>query len=385
MGYQISTGFDYYTTATQWWDSNPSGVVTINTASARFTGTHSQGASMPQNSKLVKNLSSNFVTLILGIAVKFTGLPTANDLFMGVQDNATFQTGLVLSTAGALQFCRGTAATLIGSASSNGLIVAGVWNYIEMQVTISNTVGTAQAWVNGVQVINSTGLNNRNSANAFANQLAIGEMTNNPGPVPILYDDMYCLDTSTTTPNTVLGDSRIITIMPSGVGAFSQFTPNGATPNWNCVKEIPPDDNTTFVADSVTNDRDSYDYDTVSFTGNATLVVPWPRLTKDDVVTRTAEVSVRNGGIDTFGPAITVASSYAYVVGGVFLTNPNGGGAFAASDINNTEFGLVLLSFTNETFSDTFTLTDALTKTLDQDKTFSDTLTMTDAVTKTLA
>lgn len=365
MAYQFTTGFDYYTTASQLWDT-VSGTITISSASARFTGTHSQGASFPQNAHAIKNLSTNFVTLILGCAVKFTALPNAADLFMGVEDAATFQTGLTVSATGALQFCRGTAATLIGSASSAGLIVAGVWNYIEMQVTINNTTGTGQCWVNGVSVINSSGLNNRNSANAFANQVAIGEFNNNGTAVPILFDDLYCLDTSGSTLNSVLGDRRIITIMPSGVGSFSNFTPVGSTPNWTCVDEIPADDDTTYVADGTTGDRDSYTYESVTLQGNPDAVIPWGRVRKDDAGSRSIELTLRNSGNDAFSSALSVPSSYQYLNGGAFTLNPNGNIAWDQNGINSTEFGIKIVAPGEIplTFRDTMTESDALAKTL---------------------
>src|SRR5882724_159531 len=296
MAYKFSSGFDFYTTASQIWDS-VTGVITINAASARFTGTHSQGASVPQLGNVIKNLSDSVPTLIIGVAVKLTALPTGNDAIIVVRDSGTIQCSLAVTNTGALQFLRGTA-TAIGSATSGGVIVAGVWNYIEIQVTINNTTGIVQAWLNGVQVINSSGVNNRNGTPNTANQIGIGEFNNNPGAVPILFDDLYCFDTSGPSQNAVMGDTRIITVMPAALGDFAQFTPNGAATNWQCVNEIPPDDNTTFVADSTLGDRDSYVYDTPTYNGSANFVVPWGRVTKDDAGSHTVQLTVRSGGVD---------------------------------------------------------------------------------------
>lgn len=346
MAYQTSTGFDYYTTATQWWDT-VTGTPTISSGSARFTGTHSQGVSVAQNSRLLKNLSASVTTPIMGLAVNFTHLPAANDSFMAFYDSASFQCGLVVTPAGGLQFIRGSGAnpsTLIGVASSSGLIAAGVWNYIEMQATINNATGVVQAWVNGTQVINSTGVNNRGSTNNSANQIGIGEFTNTGGAVPILFDDLYCLDVTGVAPTGVLGDTRIITIMPAATGSFSDFTPIGDTPNWRCVDEIPADDDTTYVSSGTVNNRDSYGYEQVTLTGNPNLVVPWGRVKKDDAGSHTVQLSVRNGGNDAFSPSFSVPSSYIYFNGGAFTTNPNGGGIWDQTGINSTEFGIKIIT-----------------------------------------
>lgn len=343
MSYQFSASFDYLTVASELFDA-VTGVITINSASARFTSPHGQGCSIPQNSHITKNLSSSFATLIVGAAVKFTAIPTAaTDLFMVVQDSNTVQCGLSVTNTGALQFVR-SSTTTIGSASSGGIIVAGVWNFIEMLVTISNTVGVVQAWLNGIQVINSSGVNNRSSANNSSNQIGLGEYNNNGTGSPFLFDDLYCFDTGGSVLNSVAGDSRFVVSMASASGSFAQFTPVGAPANWDCVNEIPPDDDTTYVADGTIGDRDSYDFESQTFTGNAIMVVPWVRARKDDAGAHTIELSLRNGGVDAFSSAISVPSSYSYQNGGAFVVNPNGGGAIDQTAFNAMEFGAEIVS-----------------------------------------
>lgn len=342
MAYQFSTGFDFYTTATQIWDSSQ-GVGTISSANARFTGTHSQGISLPQNAWLRKNLSASVVTTIMGFAIKTATLPSGTNMaFVSLEDSTSTQVSLGCTNAGVLQFFRGLPGSNvpIGSTGSTNFTAA-VYHYLEVLVTISATVGVAQCWLDGIQIINSSGLNTKATGNTSVNQFRIGDVANNIG---VIYDDLYCLDGTGGSLNARLGERRIITIMPSAPGSFSQFTPIGATPNWNCVKEIPPDDDTTYVADGVVNDRDSYDFETVSINGNPDFVVPWGRVRKDDAGSHTVELSVTNAGNDAFSSAIAVPASYAYINGGAFTTNPNGSVAWDQSGINSTEFGIKIIT-----------------------------------------
>jgi len=371
MAYQFSASFDYLTTASQLFDT-VSGAVAFNSASARFTSTHGQGVSFPQNSFLKKILPSSQPTLIMGAAVKFGSLNNNTTFVFGLFDtNGSLtvpQTCLVVNSAGALQFYRGTPTTNAIGAASASVISAGAWHFIEIQVTINNSTGSVQAWVDGNSVIGPTGsLNTRSQTLNSANMLSIGDIGGGFSiGTNMVMDDLYCFDTTGSVLNSVAGDSRFVVAMPSGPGAYTQFTPAGAAQNWQCVDEIPPNDDTDYVADGTTGDRDSYDYESQSFSGNAIMVVPWARVRKDDAASRSIELSVLNGGNDAFSSSIPVLSTYSYVNGGAFTTNPNGGGAIDQTAFNATEFGAKIVSPGEIplTFGNAMSESDSVAKTL---------------------
>lgn len=349
MAYQFSDGFDAYTTITQRWDATQ-GTLTIGTGSARFAGSGgitSQGVSCANNSWFRKNLSSNQATLIMGVACKWNIMPVGVDGFMFFEDNTTTQVSLAVAPSGAMQFYRGAPTTNpIGpsSTTSTGFtFTAGVWHYVEMKVTIDPSAGSVECHVDGSTVISATGsLNTRASTNSFANQIRVGE--SQAGVNPILYDDLYCLDSTGGSLNTFLGDRRIITAMPAGAGSYTNFSHTGASTNWQSVNEIPPNDDTSYVSDSTVSDRDSYTIQTVTFNGNADFMNILGRVRKDDAGTHLVQLSTTNGSgtHDLFGSNITVPSSYAYF-NSVFTTCADGS-VLSATNINNSEIGIKILS-----------------------------------------
>jgi hypothetical protein len=343
MAFQFCTGYDFYTTASQIWDT-VAGTVTINSASARFGGTHSQGASYPASASTQKNLVGNQPTVIVGWAIKTLANPGSTSPILYLLDNTTtVQVSLAITAAGALQFYRGApSGNPIGSAGSTNF-AAGVWHYLEVKATIDPSAGVAQCWLDGVQVINGSSLNTRNNANSYANQFRIGELA---GGITggVTCDDVYCLDGTGGSLNAALGDRRIITIMPSGAGSFTQFTPVGAASNYQCVDEVPANDNTDYVSDGTVNHRDSYVYESVAISGNADFIVPWARISKDDASAHTVELSATDTANDAFSSAIAVPSSYGYVNGGAFATSPNGAAAWSQTVINRTEWGIKVIS-----------------------------------------
>ena len=343
MAYQFSTGWDHYTTASDRW-TTVSGTVTISSASARFGGSHSQGAAFGANAFVTKGLTGTPTTVIVGFAIKATTLPTGGNIgeLVRISDGGTVQVALGVGNTGTLQFYRSTPTTNPIGTSGSTPFAANVWHFLEVQVTINASTGDAKCWLDGVQVINSSSnLNTRQSANTQATSFSIGNIS---GGLITAADDVYCFDGTGGSLNAPLGDRRIITIMPNGAGSFSQFTPTGAAANWQCVDEIPSNDNTDYVADATVNDRDSYAYEDVTFNGNADFVVNIAKISKDDAGSHTVQLTVTDSGNDAFSSSIAVPSSYAYVDSGAFTTSPNGAAALSQTVVNRMEFGIKIIS-----------------------------------------
>ena len=57
---------------------------------------------------------------------------------------------------------------------------------------------------------------------------------------------------------------KILTLRPSGAGAFTQLTPVGAANNWDCVNDTTADEDSTYIENTGTNRKDYYTFDTVT-------------------------------------------------------------------------------------------------------------------------
>lgn len=331
--YQFGDGFDNYQDSTQIYDSTQltNGGIVYASSHARFpapAGLTGQGVVVNQNSWARKNLLSNQATLICGIAFRFPALGTNPEGFLAFEDANSTQTFIAVLANGSLQFYRATTSNPIGSASAAGLIFPNVWYGLVIQVTINSSTGSVQAWLNGgaSQIINSSGLNTQATGNAFAGQMRFGDFQNARARE---FDDLYVYDTSGGTQNANPGDSRIITKMPNGAGNSTQWTPSAGS-NWQCVDEIPPNDDTDYVSSSTAGQTDLYTTQSASLSSAApNFVVTRRRHRKDDAGAHTDQSIIRSGSTNASSTAVAVPSTYAFV-DDIFVNDPNTAAAWAS-------------------------------------------------------
>jgi hypothetical protein len=312
------------------------GTISYSSSYARFSppaGLSGQGIKFASNGAwIVKTLQNNEATFICKVALNFAGLGVfPNNPFLGILDSGSYQWQLCITPSGALSVLNGGGATQV--TSGVGLISTGAWYGIEIEVTISSSAGTAQVWVNGAQVINASGLNTQRTGNAYGQQVGLGDINDN-GLVNLQADDLRVWDNTGTTQNAPLGtDSRLLQSLPDGAGAFSQFTPNGAAANWQCVDDNPPDGDTTYVSGSSSGLQDAYDMPSPGMTVAPVMVVARSYVRKDDSATRSLEIGVYSGGTAGTGGSVVVGSSYQFIDACIPL-NPDGNVAWTAAAAN---------------------------------------------------
>jgi hypothetical protein len=325
LSYQFCDSFDHYNTAliSTMYDF-VNGSPLISSAYARYPAIGSypnQGISVPTGSVIRKNLKSNQSTLIAFMSFGVAGLPAGTQIILPFWDAGILQCFLGLTSTGALQFCTqvptfGTVA--IGPSSALGLISPSTKPVygIEVLVTFAGSGGgSVQCYLDGALVIALTaGLTTIKSANAYANQIGInapGGAGYNNG-LSIYSDYLRVWDTTGSYQNAILGkDVRKLTKLPQGVGDLTQWTPNGAASNWQCVNENPPDGDTSYVS-SAGNLYDSYGMGSAGLVANPTMVVAKSYARKDDGATRDLELGVRSVGVNGLGSPAVMSSSYAF-------------------------------------------------------------------------
>jgi len=126
-------------------------------------------------------------TATVGVAFKWTDAQTTTrniiDLRAGGQVHNRVQ---VITTTGQLVFTRGVSAAVGTSAA--GLVVANTWYYLEFKSFMSDTVGYCLVRLNGVEVINVSGVDTSPTTEILYNELKIGSGTTS---VVQQYDDLY--------------------------------------------------------------------------------------------------------------------------------------------------------------------------------------------------
>ena len=326
--------FDYYTTILQKWTSSfiggiPAGTGRNGTAAMGFSGI---------NHWARKTLPGNYQTLTVGVAFtcKTTGY---NHILIGLQDGGTFQCELRVNTIAQLTITRN--GTVL--ATSSNTIAVDVWYYAELQVVIDNSPnGQATAKINGVTWASVVNGDIQATANAYANALQLNGGTT--ATYLTYYDDLYVCDDAGTYNKDFLGDIRVEALMPDGAGATTDWDPSAGA-NYECVDEIPPDSDTTYVSTATATEVDTYEFDDVTpTTGTVLAVVTYMFARKDDEGARVINSVVRPVATDyASGASHSIGDSYAYYPD-IYEENEEVTGVWTIATVNASEFGIKLES-----------------------------------------
>jgi len=315
----IHDGFDHYNTTGERWDT-VHGTIQYGASYARFAAAPNcvgQGCRLvggPTSYK-IKNYNANVSQPIASFAVMFETITSYYNTFLQFLDNGTCQISLGYTSSGQLVVYRGNGATALGS-SSPGVVTGNTWYFIDIAATIGpGASGSVSVHLStpkgGSALIAVTGVNTSSDGNAWVNQVMIGDSNQNNDS--LRFDDFHAHDASGSAPNSILGEgTRIYTKMPNGPGALTNWEPNGASANWQCVDEVPPDMGTTYVS-APGLVEDNYAVGEAGFTGTVNGLVRRSLIQKTDAGAHTFQNGVRSVGVDQFGAAATVLSSWAYV------------------------------------------------------------------------
>lgn len=240
-----------------------------------------------------------------------------------------------LTSAGTLTVYRGGGTTLASASVSP----AGYWHYIEVAVTISDTVGTVEVRIDGAStpVINFSGDTKNGGTNTTIDACALYTASSSAS----YFDDWYICNDQGTTNNNFLGDVRVYTLAPNGNGNYSQFVGSDAdsTNNYQLVDEQPYS-TTDYVGSATSGNRDSYAL--TDLPANVTTVFGTQAhaiVAKADAGLQSIKQVIRVNSTDYETAATVLGSSYVSLFD-LREQNPNTSAAWTPSDINGVEIGV---------------------------------------------
>lgn len=248
--------------------------------------------------------------------------------------------------------------TLSGSVANGGIIylkrgqddtvqaqsVAGKykpgWNYIELKILINNGAGTAIVKCNSETVINATGLLTRGSGQSVDTWNWI--RFNFAGAS---IDDIYMADTSGSYCNDLLGEVRVVTLLPQtdavDPGSNADFTCSTGTDHGAMVDDSAPNDDTDYVYSNTVGHIDTWNYPPVGYTGTVHAVQLSIGAKKTDsgprAITHVARPTSTNR-VDTVDTYLNTASYNYYRK--IWETNPDDSAPWEVADIDGAEFGV---------------------------------------------
>lgn len=333
--------FSETTTALDIFDT-VSGTITISSASARFAGGNAQGASFPQNAWGEMNFGANpGATIFMTFSEKLASLPSNNRSLFHFKDGSTVQCSLGIDSLGRWQFFRGAASsgTAIGS-NSGGTTVGTGWRRHEAKIKIDPTTGTVEFRLDGsgTALITATSLNTRSSANNYLNIIRMGDCDGGLATTTQITDLIIYTD-SGAVPNDFLGDRKLLTAKPNAAGASTQFTASAGS-NFQCVDDLPPNDDTDYVSDNTATHKDFYGIEALTFTGNADFVGQIYRARKDDASVHTMRGNFSSNAVVANGATVTLSSSYKfYGRDEILINDPNTSAPFVQAGAQALQIG----------------------------------------------
>jgi len=230
----------------------------------------------------------------------------------------------------------GTADTLFTTTQLD----ANTWYYLELKAKMHGSEGIVQFRLNEELIVDRSGLDTV-AYNSSGTQI---------GGVQFSFaiygrwwlDDIYILDTTGSKNNDFLGDIRIDSIYPSGVGNYTDLTPSAGN-NYECIDEINMD-SADYVEGANAGEKDSYAYaDVPTDLDDAAIYGIQLR----NQVIRTAE----SDNIKAKGFLRTGSTDYAETTGQslsdiykskivVWEDDPSDSGDWTKAKINACEFGM---------------------------------------------
>lgn len=343
MTLRFADGFDHYTTLGRKWNNNGNNYNFSGPAGTRFN--IGKQINITYAGQWIQQDWDNRGTWIVGFAF-YTS--TRQFRLLQFVDGVTTQVLILIDTTGVFQVYKGVTGSPLGQSTFAIAQNAGIWQYIEVKVIIHSTLGAVKIRVGGKTVLDLTNINTQNTANPYAQHILFND--GNFGSSNCGFDDLYICDGSGTTNNDFLGDIRIDSLYPSGVGTTTQWTPS-AGQNYAQVNSATQDDDTTYVEASGIGNQDTYQMGDLSSTPvNIYGVQPVQLARKTDVGSRTLQNVLRIGGVDYLGPTGALANAYGTppfvsvnVASGIYEKSPATAVPFTASEINNLEAGYKLI------------------------------------------
>lgn len=336
MALRFCDSFDHYATA-DWnnkWSSNSDSTYSLIGA----TGRNGNALRCRWGNQGVSKILDAQATWIVGFAWRaVTAVPAATPI-ISFYDGATQHIYLTPDGLNHLQIVRG-GGTVLGTGAT--VITSGTgFHYIEMKVTISDTVGVASLKIDGATELNLTGIDTRNAGNATADRFYLSNVGANTN-IDYDYDDLYVCDGTGATNNTFLGDVRVQAIFPSGDGNSSVLvgSDGNSVNNSLLVDETSPNSDTDYVESSTPGDKDTYAMGNVTPTAGTVFGVQMlPYAKKTDAGSRSIVSVTRLSTTEEDSAAKALAGSYTYLPD-IRETKP-GGGAWTITDVNAMEAGV---------------------------------------------
>jgi len=198
---------------------------------------------------------------------------------------------------------------------------ADTWYCVELHVKVADSLGVFDLRIDGISAATFSG-DTKPGADTTVDNILVNFAAGGSGNFWL--DDIALNDTTGVAENDWCGLGRYAAgLYPTSAGDATQFTPTGAALNYQCVDDIPPDDDTSYVESSTSGHQDLYGI--LDFTGtNRTIQrVQVIGVARDTSGAGQIYLNVKSGATLDKSAAISLTASYARYVGDDHTVDPN--------------------------------------------------------------
>lgn len=318
-----------------------SAAATISTAQKR-TGAYS--AYIEGNNKALQQQITPASELYVRLGLYMTGGYWGPHVFMQAIDSsgAIHITFGVNQTTRALEVRRGNyGGTLLGRGAALSL---NTWYCYEYRIVIDNTLGVVQVKRDGEIDIDLVGtedtpLDTQNGGNGDIGTMRWGgDITHSNYVMDGYVDDIAINDTSGTINNSWIGQGGIYALVPNGAGTLTQLTPSAGS-NYECVDDVPPDDDTSYVESDVQDEIDTYAMSASAGAGTISAVQWLARVKANSAGSTSVARVLRVNGTNYVGSDMGIDVDYVYAKE-ILEINPDDSAAWESADLDALEAGL---------------------------------------------
>lgn len=263
------------------------------------------------------NLGVNAQTVIVSVWLNMAG---SGNPFFELVDNGTVQWKMTLDSDG----------TVHVTGSSTTFYLPPGSHHFKVKVTIGNS-GSHEIHVDGIQVLQETGVDTQTSANAYATQFVLGDTGQQS--MTITADDLVLMDDTGSEFNDIMPDLHVEYIPPVADGDQNDMTPSTGTDHYACVDETDSSATTDDVHSDVIGDLELYEIGALTSSIAEIHCVDVVMLaTKDDAGMRLVKGAVKHGGVLALGSESGLTTSTVYYHSS-FYTNPSTGLPWTPADL----------------------------------------------------
>lgn len=313
------------------------------------TGTYSLRGTSSSNGYLVIGLPDVRAKLGFGFGYWQDSASSGQKLICAFTNNTGSTAGIDFNiyvsvlASGAIEVRRQYGSgTLLGT-SATSVISYGAWNHIEIMAVASNTVGQVQIRVNGIEVLNLTGLDTVYTGTEYFGSIYLDTSaitsTNGNGNTRF-YDDLFAWDGLGSLNNDFIGDRKVVTLNPTDNTSAAEWTVSGAATAVQAINDTNNGD-TSYISASdsvpVTSDFEiaNPDASVGAIAGVMTVVCA----KKVDAGTAILSPQMVVSSSATSDATHSISDSYAYY-NRVHETNPSSGTPWSASALTSARLRL---------------------------------------------